>query len=89
MTEQLEVTANNSTHAEPIARVLEQLGGHSTGLAGAEARQRLERYGPNRLSERRGRGPLLRFALQFHNMPLNHSQDDLNLLKVFRKEMLR
>jgi magnesium-transporting ATPase (P-type) len=63
-----EVTANNSTHAEPIAHVLKQLDSHPEGLASVEAERRLERYGPNRLSERRGRGPLLRFALQFHNV---------------------
>ena len=64
----MEVTANNSAHAAPVSRVLEQLVSHLNGLTGAEARRRLERYGPNRLSERRGRGPLLRFALQFHNV---------------------
>ena len=68
MNEQQEVAANHSAHAAPIARVLEQLGSRPTGLADAEARQRRERYGPNQLSERRGRGPLLRFALQFHNV---------------------
>ncbi|KAF0191485.1 MAG: hypothetical protein FD165_1819 [Gammaproteobacteria bacterium] len=63
-----EVTANHSAHAAPITRVLEQFVSNPNGLADAEARQRLERFGPNRLSERRGRGPLLRFALQFHNL---------------------
>jgi len=68
LNEQQEVTASNSAHATPIARVLEQLGSNPNGLADTEARHRLERYGPNRLSERLGRGPLLRFALQFHNL---------------------
>jgi len=36
------------------------------GLTAAEAPRRLEHHGPNRLSQRCGRGPLLRFALQFH-----------------------
>ena len=68
MREQHEMTANGSAHATPVAGVQEQLGSGAHGLAEAEARQRLERFGPNRLSERRGRGPLLRFALQFHNV---------------------
>jgi len=68
MREQQEGAAKNSAHATPTAHVLEQLDSHPNGLADGEARQRLERYGPNRLSQRRGRGPLLRFALQFHNV---------------------
>ncbi len=39
------------------------------GLGEEEAGRRLERFGPNELTPRRGRGPLLRFLLQF-NQPL-------------------
>ena len=63
-----DVSANRAAHAALTARVLEQLASNPTGLTDAEARRRLEQYGSNRLSERRGRGPLLRFALQFHNV---------------------
>ncbi|MCX7945650.1 MAG: cation-transporting P-type ATPase [Hydrogenophilus sp.] len=38
------------------------------GLTTAEAARRLERYGPNRLTPPKKRGPLLRFARQFHNV---------------------
>ncbi|WP_191083035.1 HAD-IC family P-type ATPase [Roseococcus microcysteis] len=37
------------------------------GLAAQEAAERLSRHGPNTLPEAPGRGPLLRFALQFHD----------------------
>jgi magnesium-transporting ATPase (P-type) len=48
--------------------VLHALGTVESGLSAAEAARRLERHGPNRLSERKRRGPLLRFLLQFHNV---------------------
>lgn len=43
---------------------------HSTaeGLTSSEATQRLAEHGPNRLPEVQGRGPVLRFLLQFHNV---------------------
>lgn len=37
------------------------------GLTAAEAEQRLKRYGPNVITARRGKSPLVRFLLQFHN----------------------
>jgi magnesium-transporting ATPase (P-type) len=36
------------------------------GLSAAEVEQRQKKYGPNELLQRRGRGPLLTFLLQFH-----------------------
>ncbi len=36
------------------------------GLATDEAARRQARFGPNRLTPKKGRGPLLRFLLQFH-----------------------
>ena len=38
----------------------------SAGLSAAEVRCRREKYGPNRLTPRRGKSELLRFILQFH-----------------------
>ena len=38
------------------------------GLSSTEARQRLARDGPNKLPDAPRRGPLMRFALQFHNV---------------------
>jgi len=57
-----------ATHAQDYPAVLRALGATEGGLSAAEAAQRLERHGPNRLTERRGRGPLARFLLQFHNV---------------------
>ena len=37
------------------------------GLSDAEARRRLEQWGPNELPPHKGKGPLLRLALQFHH----------------------
>ncbi|MBO2455207.1 HAD-IC family P-type ATPase [Actinomadura barringtoniae] len=37
------------------------------GLTSAEARERLERFGPNTLPAMRRRGPVARFLLQFHS----------------------
>lgn len=37
------------------------------GLTSAEAEQRLKRYGPNVITAKRGKSPLVRFLLQFHN----------------------
>ena len=45
-----------------------RLGTDEQGLDGDEARQRLQRYGPNRLPEAKARGPLTRFLAQFHNV---------------------
>jgi magnesium-transporting ATPase (P-type) len=62
-------TAAPPYHAQDIETVLLALGTDAShGLSEEEARARLERYGPNRLSERRRRGPLARFLLQFHNV---------------------
>ena len=58
----------SATHALPVNAVVARLQTSITGLAAAEAAARLERYGPNRLTARRGRGPLVRFLLQFHNV---------------------
>lgn len=40
------------------------------GLADTEAQSRLDRYGPNRLTEPARRGPLMRLLHQFHNILL-------------------
>src|SRR5215470_13399897 len=39
-----------------------------TGLDAAEIPRRLAKYGPNRLPEAAGRGPFMRFLLQFNNV---------------------
>ncbi|MGJ0453856.1 MAG: HAD-IC family P-type ATPase [Methylocystis sp.] len=47
---------------------LERLGVTRLGLSEAEAERRLAVHGPNRLPAGRRRSPLMRFALQFHNV---------------------
>lgn len=61
--------------AEPLETVLAQLGARASGLTSAEARARLEQFGPNRLEER----PRRLLALQF----LAHFADPLTLVLLF------
>jgi len=42
----------------------------ASGLDADEAARRLAEHGPNRLTPQAKRGPLLRFLLQFHNVPI-------------------
>jgi magnesium-transporting ATPase (P-type) len=57
-----------SWHTETVERVLAELGARPQGLTTEEARERLARYGPNRLRPPARRGPLVRFLAQFHNL---------------------
>ena len=59
--------------------VLERLGTGAQGLTPEAAAERLERFGPNRLSEHKGRGPLVRLLLQFHNVLI---YDNLRIVEV-------
>ena len=64
--ENLEGNRWHSLDAEEAAQLLAVE--PETGLAREEARERLERFGPNRLPEEEGEGALLRFLKQFHNV---------------------
>jgi len=55
-------------HGRPADEALQHHGIDRQGLSPEEAERRLETYGPNRLPERRGSGPVKRFLLQFHNL---------------------
>lgn len=55
-------------HAHTVEAVLQRLGSERLGLAQGEVTQRLKRYGPNRLTPPKRRGPLGRFLVQFHNV---------------------
>ena len=57
-----------SAHAVDYGAALRALGAAESGLSAVAAVERLKRYGPNRLTPRRGRSPLVRFLLQFHNV---------------------
>jgi len=57
-----------TAHTRPAAEVVRELDGDpEKGLTWAEAAARRERTGPNELPAARRRGPLARFALQFHS----------------------
>ncbi len=68
----LAIRRDDMTLAEPHAKTadacLAALDAQAHGLTGAEAARRLAEHGPNRLPEVRGRGPVLRFLAQFHNV---------------------
>ena len=68
----LAMRSDHMTLAEPHAKTadacLAALDAQAHGLTRAEAARRLAEHGPNRLPEVRGRGPVLRFLAQFHNV---------------------
>lgn len=67
-TETVVQRTDNVWHALPPADVIARLGSDERfGLTTAEAEQRLKRYGPNEITAKRGKSPLVRFLLQFHN----------------------
>ena len=55
-------------HAEDTEKAFATLQTSSEGLSNEEVADRLARFGPNRLTETKSRGPLLRFFAQFHNV---------------------
>ena len=55
-------------HAQSVSVCLTDLQSDPNGLTAQEAAARLSRHGANSLPVVRGRGPVLRFALQFHNV---------------------
>ena len=57
-----------SPHAHSDKACLLALDAGPGGLTGSEAVRRLARHGPNRLPQVRGRGPVLRLLMQFHNV---------------------
>jgi magnesium-transporting ATPase (P-type) len=55
-------------HAMPGEEVLSSLGVDDSGLTRDEAGRRIEKFGPNKLSEEKREGPLKRFFRQFQNV---------------------
>ncbi|HSF47348.1 MAG TPA: cation-transporting P-type ATPase, partial [Burkholderiales bacterium] len=55
-------------HALSAQDALAALESNVDGLSNGEVERRLSHYGPNRLRPPTRRGPLARFALQFHNV---------------------
>ncbi len=62
------MTATAPWHHRDVPTSLRELGSGREGLSESEAMQRLARFGPNRLTPPRRRGPLQRFLLQIHNI---------------------
>lgn len=80
-----EVTA---WHALAAESVIVQLGtDEHKGLTSDEARRRLARCGPNRLTVRRGKSPWVRFLLQFHH-PLIYILLAASAIAVLFKEAI-
>jgi magnesium-transporting ATPase (P-type) len=55
-------------HTIDAVETLAIIGSSEKGLTGKEGSERLSRYGPNRLSPAKKRGPFERFAAQFRNV---------------------
>ncbi|MFS2327927.1 cation-transporting P-type ATPase [Brucella sp. H1_1004] len=55
-------------HSQSPEVCLVSLNTSLTGLSASEASRRLREYGPNRLPDTTGRGPLIRFVGQFNNV---------------------
>ncbi|MEX2162827.1 MAG: HAD-IC family P-type ATPase, partial [Sulfuricaulis sp.] len=69
MTSTTETTDNAiAPHGIDAVTALARFETSETGLSGEQARLRLDRHGPNLLTERKRRGPFVRFLLQFHNV---------------------
>ncbi len=60
--------SDDAPHTIPVDAVLEAVGGQRAGLSSAEAAQRLERFGPNKLPEPPRRHPVLRFLAHFNHV---------------------
>ena len=57
-----------NTAPKPVSSSGAALDSAPEGLSPAEAKARLDQYGPNRLPEARARGPLRRLLAQFNNV---------------------
>ncbi len=65
----MENEPSKAWHALPVEQTLDAFHTDAErGISDEEARTRLEQYGPNKLPEKKKRGPLLRFLVQFHNV---------------------
>ncbi|MFP4482883.1 MAG: cation-transporting P-type ATPase, partial [Thermovirgaceae bacterium] len=55
-------------HSAPVEEVLETLDSGMDGLSSEKAKERLERYGKNRLPGARKKNPFLRFLSHFNDV---------------------
>lgn len=68
MVDKSKISDKEKWHAVPADEALELLESSMEGLSAAEAKKRLETFGPNMLSQTQKQGPVMRFLLQFHNV---------------------
>ena len=64
----MEKSQQTPFHDISYREVLQHFESSEAGLSSAEAEARFKRYGPNKLTLRRGRSPLQRLLQQFHNL---------------------
>ena len=84
----MQVLLGRHWHHLPAAEVVELLeSDQEGGLDIFEVRHRQERFGPNLLTARRGKSPLLRFLLQFNN-PLIYILLASSLITAVLKDVL-
>jgi len=63
-----EGTAPHPWHADEAEEALLKLASSAEGLAQKDVQNRLQEYGPNRLSPAKKKSALARFLTQFHNL---------------------
>lgn len=61
-------TAVQAVHALPVAQIYETLGSRLQGLTQAEAKERLQRFGPNVICEVKGKPLYLKFLANFTHL---------------------
>jgi len=54
-------------HQKKIAEIFEELHSSFQGLSGEDAKRRLQKYGPNELTEKKGKSPFMMFLDQFRD----------------------
>jgi cation-transporting P-type ATPase F len=83
--EKIEGLKWHSINAEEVLTLLDS--DRIEGLAHDEAHKRLKKFGPNAITAKKGRGPLLRFLLQF-NQPLIYILLAASLITLLLKEFV-
>ena len=58
---------NNLFHSKPVEKVLEELASHWEGLTQKEALERLQKFGPNEIPEKKAVHPIFIFLKQFQS----------------------
>jgi len=59
---------NSPFHSQSVEKVLKKLSSGINGISREEAKNRLQKFGPNEIPEKKAKHPLLVFLKQFHNI---------------------